>query len=186
MSLQKPIHSPTPPSFGYGLPRSSQSQERPSGSVVHADQGSTSLTAPLCSLPTQPACPQGLEHPIRAPPSQNLEFTSTDNDDAESTRQYVTENIPLPTSCVQPRPRFLVSATYHSPQHARQAIQLIKSIADNHEGMHVRFNIRFSQQQLNHIWTVDTPGQNALIYASSALLLLLLLLTQTTAQLLYT
>ena len=45
-------------------------------------------------------------------------------------------------------------------------------IADNYKGMDVRFDIRFSQQQANHVWTVDTSGQNALIYASSAFLLL--------------
>jgi len=73
----------------------------------------------------------------------------------------------------------LVSAIYHSPQHARQATQLFRSIAGNHEGIHVRFAIRFSQQEANQFWTVDTSGQNALIYAGSAFLLL----AQTTAEL---
>jgi len=109
--------------------------------------------------------------------AKTVEFTCTDEADAESIRRYVTENIPLPTSCLQPRTR-LVSATCHSPQHARQTIQLFKSIADNHGGIHVRFGISFSQQQVNHVWTVGTSGQNALIYASSALLL-----AQITAQL---
>jgi len=38
--------------------------------------------------------------------------------------------------------------------------------------MTVRFDIRFAQQQANHVWTVDASGQNALIYASTAFLLL--------------
>jgi len=38
--------------------------------------------------------------------------------------------------------------------------------------MRVRFDIRFSQQKANHVWTVGTSGQNARIYASTAFLLL--------------
>ena len=128
------------------------------------------------SLPTQPAL-KVADIQSELPLAKTIEFACTDDDDAESIRQYVTENISLPTSCVHPRPR-LVSATCHSPQHARQATQLFKSIADNHVGMRVRFGIRFSQQQANHAWTAGTSGQNALIYARTAFLLL----AQATAQ----
>ena len=58
------------------------------------------------------------------------------------------------------------------PQQAREAIRLLKSIADSHEDTSACFGTVLSQQQSRYVWTAGTSGQNTPIYASPALRLL--------------